>query len=114
MRIIDWSSNVCSSDLWWPFAWLSNRLDIDRLVIPRATLHKLPRLNPSEREGPILPGFDIRLMQFSVGRLTIDRRVTGRSEERRCGTEWFSTCRSWWEPLHQKKKIMLHTIINYH
>src|SRR3546814_7698447 len=53
---------------WWPFAWLSNRLDIDRLVIPRATLHKLPRLNPSEREGPILPGFDIRLMQFSFGR----------------------------------------------
>src|SRR3546814_16463805 len=81
MRIIDWSSNVCSSDLWWPFAWLSNRLDIDRLVIPRATLHKLPRLNPSEREGPILPGFDIRLMQFSVGRLTIDRRVTGKIQQ---------------------------------
>ncbi|WP_313808590.1 translocation/assembly module TamB domain-containing protein [Sphingobium sp.] len=63
---------------WWPFAWLSNRLDIDRLVIAEATLHKLPRLNPSERQGPILPGFDIRLMQFSVGRLTIDRRITGK------------------------------------
>jgi translocation and assembly module TamB len=63
---------------WWPFAWLSNRLDIDRLVIPQATLHKLPKLNPSERQGPILPGFDIRLMQFSVGRLTIDPGVTGK------------------------------------
>ncbi|HEX7742231.1 MAG TPA: translocation/assembly module TamB, partial [Sphingobium sp.] len=63
---------------WWPFAWLSNRLDIDRLAIPAATLHKLPRLNPSRREGPILPGFDIRLMQLSVGRLTIDKGVTGR------------------------------------
>lgn len=66
---------------WWPFAWLSNRLDIDRLVIPQAVLHKLPKLNPSEREGPILPGFDIRLMEFSVGRLTIDRGVTGRVQQ---------------------------------
>jgi translocation and assembly module TamB len=66
---------------WWPFAWLSNRLDIDRLAIPQATLHKLPKLNPSERQGPILPGFDIRLMQFSVDRLTIDRAVTGRIQQ---------------------------------
>jgi translocation and assembly module TamB len=63
---------------WWPFAWLSNRLDIDRLVIPQATLHKLPKLNPTQRRGPILPGFDIRLMQFSVGRLTIAEAVNGR------------------------------------
>ena len=66
---------------WWPFAWLSNRLDIDRLFIPQATLHKLPKLNPSEREGPILPGFDIRLMQFSVGRLTLERGVTGKLQQ---------------------------------
>ena len=66
---------------WWPFAWLSNRLDIDRLVIPEATLRKLPKLNPSERQGPILPGFDTRLMQFSVGRLIIDRGVTGKIQQ---------------------------------
>ncbi|RYM07474.1 translocation/assembly module TamB domain-containing protein [Sphingobium cupriresistens] len=65
---------------WWPFAWLSNRLDIDRLVIPRATLHKLPKLNPTQRRGPILPGFDIRLMEFSVGRLDIAPSVTGRAQ----------------------------------
>jgi translocation and assembly module TamB len=65
---------------WWPFAWLSNRLDIDRLSIPQATLHKLPKLNPTERRGPILPGFDIRLMQFSVGRLAIAPGVTGRAQ----------------------------------
>ncbi|QGP78141.1 translocation/assembly module TamB domain-containing protein [Sphingobium sp. CAP-1] len=64
---------------WWPFAWASNRLDIDRLAIPEATLRKLPRLNPTERRGAILPGFDIRLMQFSVGRLTIAPAVTGRT-----------------------------------
>ena len=66
---------------WWPFAWLSNRLDIDRLVIPQATLHKLPKLNPAERQGPILPGFDIRLMRFSVDRLTIAQGVSGRVEQ---------------------------------
>ncbi|MCI4589916.1 translocation/assembly module TamB domain-containing protein [Sphingobium sp. BYY-5] len=65
---------------WWPFAWLSNRLDIDRLAIPQATLHKLPQLNPTQRRGPILPGFDIRLMQFSVGRLTIAPGITGRAQ----------------------------------
>ncbi|WP_340265275.1 translocation/assembly module TamB domain-containing protein [Sphingobium mellinum] len=66
---------------WWPIAWLSNRLDIDRLAIPVATLHKLPRLNPSEREGPILPGFDIRLMEFSVGRLILDKSITGKVQQ---------------------------------
>ncbi|BBD98162.1 translocation/assembly module TamB [Sphingobium amiense] len=64
---------------WFPFAWASNRLDIDRLTIPRATLHKLPKLNPTQRRGPILPGFDIRLMQFSVGRLAIAPAITGRA-----------------------------------
>ncbi|MFD1107305.1 translocation/assembly module TamB domain-containing protein [Sphingobium olei] len=65
---------------WWPFAWASNRLDIDRLVIPQATLYKLPKLNPTQRRGPILPGFDIRLMQFSVGRLDLAPAITGRAQ----------------------------------
>ena len=65
---------------WWPLAWLSNRLDIDRLNIPFARLHKLPKLNPAKQQGPILPGFDIRLMQFSVGRLLIDKSVSGRAQ----------------------------------
>ena len=65
---------------WWPFAWLSNRLDIDRLWVPEATLYKLPRLNPTERQGPILPGFDIRLMRFSIDRLHVARQVTGKAQ----------------------------------
>jgi translocation and assembly module TamB len=65
---------------WFPFAWFSNRLDIDRLVIPEATLHALPKLKPVQRQGPVLPDFDIRLMQFSVGRLTIAPGITGRQQ----------------------------------
>jgi translocation and assembly module TamB len=62
---------------WWPFAWLSNRLDIDRLIIPTATLLKMPNLRETNRQGPILPDFDIRLMEFSIGRLTIGKAITG-------------------------------------
>jgi translocation and assembly module TamB len=65
---------------WWPFAWLSNRLDIDRLVIPRATLHRLPALRPSKTQGPLLPEFDIRLMEFRIDRLTIEPAITGRRQ----------------------------------
>src|SRR3546814_1042741 len=46
---------------WWPFAWLSNRLDIDRFSMATATLHRWPQFKPSVKEGPILPDFDIRL-----------------------------------------------------
>lgn len=65
---------------WWPVAWISNRLDIDRLFIPRATLHQLPKLRPTKVQGPILPDFDIRLMQFKVERLTLAQKVTGREQ----------------------------------
>jgi translocation and assembly module TamB len=65
---------------WFPFAWFANRLDIDRLVIPSATLHTLPKLKPTQRQGPILPDFDIRLMQFTVGRLTIAPGIAGRQQ----------------------------------
>jgi translocation and assembly module TamB len=64
---------------WWPFAWIYKRLDIDRLEIPTATLHKLPVLRPTAQGGPILPDFDIRLMKLAVGRLAIDRRITGKA-----------------------------------
>src|SRR3546814_18762269 len=59
MRISDWSSDVCSSDL---------------------TLHRWPQFKPSVKEGPILPDFDIRLASLSVGRLTIAKAVTGQRQ----------------------------------
>ena len=57
---------------WQPAAWAANRLQINSLSSPLIRLHRLPRLKPSERKGPLLPGFDIR-----VGALRIDRLWLG-------------------------------------
>lgn len=62
---------------WKPFAWLSNRLVIERLIIPRATLVKLPATIRTGKAGPILPGFDIRIGDLRVERLTVARAITG-------------------------------------
>src|SRR3546814_11659568 len=65
---------------WWQYAWLSNRLDIDRFSMATATLHRWPQFKPSVKEWPILPDFDIRLASLSVGRLTIAKAVTGKRQ----------------------------------
>lgn len=62
---------------WRPWSWLSNRLEINRLHIPRALLAKLPAPRPTGRKGPILPGFDIRVGRLGVDRLELGRGVTG-------------------------------------
>lgn len=62
---------------WHPFAWLNNRLDIDRLHAKTATLHRLPRLNPGRPDAPILPGFDIRIGTLAIDRLEIGKAVSG-------------------------------------
>ena len=62
---------------WRPFAWLNNRLSIEELHVPRATLSRLPALTPTGRTGPILPGFDIRIGSLRVDRIDIGEAVTG-------------------------------------
>ena len=47
------------------------------LIAPRATLHKLPQLVPSGKDGPILPGFDIKIDELRIDRLTVAPAVTG-------------------------------------
>src|SRR3546814_13765348 len=83
MRISDWSSDVCSSDL-------RCRAPIYRLG---GKDHQLPdrcacvlRLAPRPRLHR--PG------------------ALPRSEERRVGKEGVSTCRSWWSTYHSKKTII--------
>ena len=62
---------------WRPAAWLSNRLLINQLESELIILHRLPKLRPSERPGPILPDFDIRIGRLRIDQLRIGPAVTG-------------------------------------
>src|SRR3546814_2602849 len=92
MRISDWSSDVCSSDL------VSRRLN--------------PRLNIWVPAQPLIEewmrenrGPEARIRDFAVELGRIGERLPTmladlRSEERRVGKECVSTCRSRWSPYH--------------
>src|SRR3546814_8187299 len=72
MRISDWSSDVCSSDL--------RILEVvfDLRAIERALIQQFFPLHAGRAQ----------------------RRAQGRSEARRVGKECVSTCRSRWSPYH--------------
>src|SRR3546814_2272625 len=81
MRISDWSSDVCSSDL------RENMHPADQFAAFAALV----------KEGR--PVEDIAA-DFGVSPLVVQRRLklANRSEERRVGTASVSTCRSRWSP----------------
>src|SRR3546814_12199530 len=101
MRISDWSSDVCSSDLLIAKAAASttrirlrtntgfSEYDRNQLLMHEAFVHTLTGLNG--REQPWL-----KSMARGAPRTT----ATQRSEERRVGQECVSTCRSRWSPSH--------------
>src|SRR3546814_18315368 len=96
MRISDWSSDVCSSDLLAPaprYRRNSPRI-VDRI---RNRLHMLTRFDPLELYAMLLGG-------MAAEEKAPFRELWGRSEERRVGKECVSTCRSRWSPYHYKKK----------
>jgi translocation and assembly module TamB len=63
---------------WAPGAWLYNKLAINSLTAERVTLVRLPKLKPSTKKGPILPGFDIHIGQLRIDRLEIGPAVSGK------------------------------------
>src|SRR3546814_21186356 len=108
MRISDWISHVCSSDLiFGPFASLM-RFDTDKQAY---------RIANDSRFG--LVGYawsrDIDRILTAQDRIAAgtiwcntpmmrDMHAPFRSEERRVGKECVSTCRSRWSPSHKTKK----------
>ncbi|MDE0878216.1 MAG: translocation/assembly module TamB domain-containing protein, partial [Sphingomonas bacterium] len=62
---------------WSPFNWARNRLDIDRLAVPTATLFHQPRTKKSAKRGAILPDFDIHIGSLSIERLVLAKPVLG-------------------------------------
>ena len=62
---------------WAPGAWLANKLSIDSVTAERVNLIRLPKLKPSTKKGPILPGFDIHIGALRIDRLDIGKAVSG-------------------------------------
>src|SRR3546814_10005578 len=94
MRISDWSSDVCSSDLRLP-RWRRRKIEPSkhlRQIAHRASL--LAQLDEVALVGR--PGEQVHLRDGLGQRCPVDEREHGRSEERRVGKECVSTCRSRW------------------
>src|SRR3546814_18778985 len=101
MRISDWSSDVCSSDL---ILNLSPVGDVDAAGIDEA---QIIGVDIAERSGdgqPVARRADVaaeRPASFEFDALKARLAGVGRdsrSEERRVGHECVSTCRSRWSP----------------
>src|SRR3546814_14825259 len=102
MRISDWSSDVCSSDLVLDLADRVGGL-VPRLVREVGVGRHAVDLDAEALELGVVVGQVTELggaYEGEVGRVEEHHR----SEERRVGKEWVSTCRSRWPPYHQKKQ----------
>src|SRR3546814_4625138 len=87
MRISDWSSDVCSSDL-------TRSAELSQLPLLADELLGQAHLFPEGRLDQDLQQVDLR------GRNSWRLQMDERSEERRVGKECVSTCRSRWSPYH--------------
>src|SRR3546814_13759643 len=102
MRISDWSSDVCSSDL--------GTIDSDyrgelKIIMINHGNESFP-IKRGDRVAQIVPAAVQRARFAEVEELDETVRGVGgfRSEERRVGKECVSKCRSRWSPYHKKKK----------
>src|SRR3546814_12802737 len=107
MRISDWSSDVCSSDL------------VDDGFAAGEVMDELRALGCAIAVDDFGTGHNglAFLQKFDLDYVKIDKLfvdtvgtdAVSRSEERRVGKECVSTCRSRWSPYHSKKQIKRYT-----
>src|SRR3546814_11100995 len=100
MRISDWSSDVCSSDL-------KGMASSPQCLVVEAETSRIVRpANYGLGEGPSERDRKLVHSGRGIGHRDLDHAVAvhahgkGRSEERRVGKECVSTCRSRWSPYH--------------
>src|SRR3546814_20270428 len=110
MRISDWSSDVCSSDLLRalireqaPDVVVSFLTNVNVAAILATRGLDVP-LIVCERTNPVV--------ERSTGKIWRALRRLFRSEERRVGKECGSTCRSRWSPDHSQKQQKAKNIYN--
>src|SRR3546814_13659418 len=114
MRISDWSSDVCSSDLIrritvavhiyarQPHADHIPDRDVDHATRFDAVEIAILELRFSLETGEF--GFRGNNIHDPGGRIPAEQGALRRSEERRVGKECVSTCRVRWSAEHKKKK----------
>src|SRR3546814_17138170 len=95
MRISDWSSDVCSSDLRRQ-RHRRGTADRGRHRLLDQLVERLEAERLQHRRGLRLAGADVAAHEVVA--------LLQRSEERRVGKECVSPCRSRWSPDHSKKK----------
>src|SRR3546814_20827155 len=98
MRISDWSSDVCSSDL------LAEGHDVGMGALEQSAGVKVARDGKMSRPA-VQVGARQKKVEGSAARqqsrpVACRPHVFERSEERRVGKECVSTCRSRWSPYH--------------
>src|SRR3546814_20746388 len=102
MRISDWSSDVCSSDL--PAAMVDRQViewdkdDIDALKFMKVDVLALGMLTCMKRGLDLLA--DHKGVHLDLATIPAEDPRTYRSDERRVGNECVSTGRSRWSPDH--------------
>src|SRR3546814_14164650 len=117
MRISDWSSDVCSSDLLSGMTGAAATEAAEFFDIYKMNVVNIPTNRPiariddedefykniTDKFGAIAKTIreaNERGQPVLVGTVSIEKSVLLRSEERRVGNECVSTCRSRWSPYH--------------
>src|SRR3546814_12519498 len=95
MRISDWSSDLCSSDL------AARRQREDRIFVAGPTAKKAVAVILDDDQRELLARRAI-WRQHEIAPSRQPEIVAPRAEERRVGKECVSKCRSRWSPYHYK------------
>src|SRR3546814_12718186 len=104
MRISDWSSDVCSSDLELPLNQRQVCAGFSGLQKPFRPLHRVGVRKVLEYRI-FEPCQCLRNPKPWLVLSVVAAMDEARSEERRVGKECVSTCRSRWSQYHYKKKL---------
>src|SRR3546814_13188556 len=96
MRISDWSSDVCSSDL------ADQETGQSQQCTDNQGRRRPPTLSETIKESPQWMLATL-LRRLFAAKATSSGSSAYRSEERRVGKECVSTCRSRWSPYHSKQ-----------
>src|SRR3546814_12036750 len=102
MRISDWSSDVCSSDLVCSLSQILEKGPIPQrfFLSAKACLGILRRAEKRGKELPEQLARALKAVAGSAPTSNSEADCSQRSEERRVGKECVSTCRSRWSPDH--------------